>query len=69
MNVNGDDPPIVLGRDGSGVVAKVGEDVYQVAPGDRVWFIVPHYLQVKKGHIFAKLRFLMSKIGFRKLRE
>ena len=57
MNVNGDDPPIVLGRDGSGVVAKVGEDVYQVTPGDRVWFIVPHYLQVKKA------KFLLSK-GF-----
>ena len=55
MNFNGDDPPIVLGRDGSGVVAKVGEDVYQVAPGDRVWFIVPHYLQVKKA------KFLLSK--------
>ncbi|XP_023343617.1 reticulon-4-interacting protein 1, mitochondrial isoform X2 [Eurytemora carolleeae] len=33
--------PIVLGRDGTGVVSEVGSDVHNLAPGDRVWFIVP----------------------------
>ncbi len=34
-------PPFTLGREGGGVVERVGPDVYSVAPGDRVTWCLP----------------------------
>ena len=34
-------PPFTLGREGGGVVERVGPDVYEVAPGDRVAWCIP----------------------------
>ena len=34
-------PPFTLGREGGGVVERVGPDVYSVAPGDRVVWCLP----------------------------
>jgi len=33
--------PVILGRDGTGVVSEVGAGVHNLAVGDKVWFIVP----------------------------
>jgi len=33
--------PVILGRDGTGIVREVGRGVHNLAPGDRVWFVVP----------------------------
>ncbi len=43
-----EESPVILGRDGAGVVAKTGENVYKVHPGDKVWFVIPYCLQVIK---------------------
>ena len=45
-NVSTNNFPVVLGRDGSGVISQCGADVYKFEPGDKVWFVVPNCLQV-----------------------
>ena len=45
---------VILGRDGSGLVTKVGSSVFQVQPGDRVWFAIPHCFQVHTKWIILK---------------
>ncbi len=46
-NVSANNFPVILGRDGAGVVTKCGKQAeMDYRPGDRVWFVVPHYLQV-----------------------
>lgn len=37
--------PVVLGRDGAGLVREVGDEVTGLRPGDRVWFTVPACMQ------------------------
>ena len=45
-HASGNNSYVILGRDGSGVVTQVGADVFQVQPGDRVWFAIPPCFQV-----------------------
>ena len=45
-HASGNNGYVILGRDGSGVVTQVGADVFQVQPGDRVWFAIPPCFQV-----------------------
>jgi len=40
-NTTANNFPVILGRDGTGVVQEVGSGVHHLSPGDKVWFIVP----------------------------
>ena len=44
-NVSTNNFPVILGRDGSGVIAGVGAEVTDLKEGDKVWFVVPACLQ------------------------
>jgi NADPH:quinone reductase-like Zn-dependent oxidoreductase len=48
-NVSSNNFPVILGRDGAGVIAKCGNEAADnFRPGDRVWFVVPYCLQVEQ---------------------
>jgi len=44
-NVSSTNFPVILGRDGTGVVSEVGQEVHDLKPGDKVWFVVPYCVQ------------------------
>ena len=44
-NVSTNNFPVILGRDGSGVISEVGREVTHLKEGDKVWFVVPHCVQ------------------------
>jgi len=44
-NVSSSNFPVILGRDGSGVISQVGCEVTGLREGDKVWFVVPHCVQ------------------------
>jgi len=37
--------PVILGRDGTGVISEVGKEVHNFKVGDKVWFVVPYCVQ------------------------
>lgn len=44
-NVSTNNFPVILGRDGAGLVSQVGSSVDNLREGDRVWFVVPYCVQ------------------------
>ncbi|XP_071447782.1 reticulon-4-interacting protein 1 homolog, mitochondrial-like isoform X2 [Hetaerina americana] len=42
--ISGSEFPLVLGRDGAGVVLEVGDGVRGFLPGDEVWFAIPPWV-------------------------
>ncbi|KAG8224767.1 hypothetical protein J437_LFUL002210 [Ladona fulva] len=50
--------PLVLGRDGSGVVVEVGDDVKGFSPGDEVWFAIPPW--APRGGTMSQLLLIMG---------
>ena len=44
-NVSRDNFPVILGRDGTGVISQVGSEVTDLKVGHKVWFVVPHCVQ------------------------
>merc|ERR1719195_1907886 len=44
-NVSTNNFPVILGRDGTGVVSQLGSEVTNLRDGDKVWFVVPACLQ------------------------
>jgi len=44
-NVNSSNFPVILGRDGTGVISEIGKDVIDLKVGDNVWFVVPYCVQ------------------------
>jgi len=44
-NVNSTNFPVILGRDGTGVISDIGKEVNNLKVGDKVWFVVPYCVQ------------------------
>jgi len=44
-NVSHTNFPVILGRDGTGVISEVGREVHDYKVGDKVWFVVPYCMQ------------------------
>jgi len=44
-NVSTNNFPVILGRDGTGVITQVGAEVHNLKVGDKVWFVVPYCVQ------------------------
>merc|ERR1712098_493322 len=44
-NVSHTNFPVILGRDGTGVISEVGKEVHDYKVGDKVWFVVPYCMQ------------------------
>jgi len=49
-NVSTTDFPVILGRDGTGLVSEIGSEVTGLEVGDRVWFVVPPCIQGSMSH-------------------
>lgn len=61
-NVSTTDFPVILGRDGTGLVSAVGSEVTGLEVGDRVWFVVPPCVQGSMSHFIVLNQDLIKKL-------
>lgn len=61
-NVSTTDFPVILGRDGTGLVSAVGSEVTGLQVGDRVWFVVPPCVQGSMSHFVVLNQDLIKKL-------